>query len=92
VGLDREQYRPVDPGGQAGREHRGEPGRELLDRPLDAQAAAADRGDDRRIGVADEDFVTITGQTCGNSPADRPTANQEVAHGAQRYNTVKAMV
>jgi hypothetical protein len=36
--------------------------------------------------------VTITGQTCGNSAADRPTANQEVAHGAQRYNTVKAMV
>jgi len=57
-----------------------------------AAVALADGGHDRRIRVTDEDLVPVTGQACGNGPADGPTSNQEVAHGAQRYNTVKAMV
>jgi hypothetical protein len=65
---------------------------ELLDRALDPQAPLADRGDDRRVGVARQDLVAIAGQTCGNSPADGPAAEYQISHAASRYNTVKAMV
>ena len=60
--------------------------------PSIRRPAGVDRRDDGRIGVADQDVVAVTDQTCGDSAADRTAAEHDVSHGAQRYNTVKPSV
>ncbi len=92
VGLDREQDRPVDLVRQVGGQHCGHGHGELLDRPGDPQAGRVHRGDDGGIGVGHEHVMAVTDETCGDDAADGTAAQHEVAHGAQRYNTVNLVV
>ena len=90
--LDREQDRPVEPLRQVVGQHRGHRDGEALHGPLDAQAPLVDGVDDRRIGVADQHIMAVTGQAGGDRTADGTASEHEVGHGAQRYNTVNPLV
>ncbi len=60
--------------------HGRHPHRELVDRPLDAQAAPVDRLDVGGVGVTEQDVVTGPGHVGADRPADRPGADDRQLH------------
>jgi hypothetical protein len=81
-GPDREQDRAGQPGRQVVRRDRRYRDREASGRSLDAQPAGADSGHDGRVGVADENIVTVPRQPGGDGNTDGAAAEDNVGHGA----------
>ena len=79
VRLHRQQHM-VELGREVVGRHGRDPHGVLLNRPLDGEAVAVDRVDVIRVGVADEDVMTVADERGGDRAADRAATDDDVRH------------